>query len=322
VFVDLTGQTKERIHVGAQRQAASGSINMLAWVRRLRIDQGGIGMASKRRPVTFNAVKPPERVRLSDSIVSQIESMILDSTLKPGDPLPPEREFAERLRVSRPSLREALLKLEARALVRMRRGGGYSIADVTAPTLTDPLVHLLQRHPPAVLDVLELRVGIEAISAYLAAQRATPTDRALLKRRYAALARADKVRGDPVNDAEADLEFHMAVAEASHNVALIHVMRGLFNLLRTSILRFRNRVFELEDGSDRVLHAQHRSIYEAVMRGAADEAREAAHLHLAFIQATLRHGDRPSLIAAPATPVRRPASKRLTTGRVEKRKHS
>lgn len=260
---------------------------------------------SERRAVAFETVQPPERVRLSDSIVSQIEGLILDGTLKPGDLLPPEREFAERLGVSRPSLREALLKLEARALVQTRRGGGYCVADVTAPTLTDPLVHLLQRHPPAVLDILELRVGIEAISAFLAAQRATPADRAVLKRRYAALERADKGRGDPIANAEADLEFHMAIAEASHNVALIHVMRGLFNLLRTSIHRFRNRVFELGDGSEKVLHAQHRTIYQCVMRGAADEAREAAHLHLGFIQATLRQGDRPGDPSVPPGPARR-----------------
>lgn len=93
----------------------------------------------------FEAVEPPVRLKLSDSIVSQIEQLILEGTLKPGDALPAERDFSEQLQVSRPSLREALLKLEARGLVSARRGGGYSVADVTATTLTDPLVHLLQR---------------------------------------------------------------------------------------------------------------------------------------------------------------------------------
>jgi len=240
----------------------------------------------------FEAIKPPARVRLSDSIVLQIERLMMQGTLKPGDPLPPEREFAEHLAVSRPSLREALLKLEARGLVHVRRGGGYSVADVTAPTLTDPLVHLLQQHPPASFDILELRHGLEEMAAYLAAQRATDADRTNLKERYAALVQADKSKGESMANAETDLEFHLAVADASHNVALMHVMRGLFNLLRTSTYRFRELIFAVRDGSDRLLHEQHRAIYDAVMKGAPETAREAAHLHLSFLEATLRAADR------------------------------
>lgn len=256
----------------------------------------------------FEAVEPPARLKLSDSIVSQIEQLILEGTLKPGDALPPEREFAERLRVSRPSLREALLKLEARALISARRGGGYAVADVTATTLTDPLVHLLQRHSPAAYDILELRHGLEEIAAYLAATRANDADRKEIKRRYTNLVAADKFKRDELTDGDADLEFHMAVADASHNVALVHVMRGLVNLLRTSTLRFRARIFDLRDGSNKLLHEQHRAIYEAVMKGDSAAARDAAHLHLSFIGATLREADRDEQAAtlsrsrSPATP--------------------
>jgi GntR family transcriptional repressor for pyruvate dehydrogenase complex len=260
-----------------------------------------VGRDARRKP--FEAIKPPARVRLSDSIVVQIERLIMEGTLKPGDPLPPEREFAEHLAVSRPSLREALLKLEARGLVHVRRGGGYSVADVTAPTLTDPLVHLLQQHPPASFDILELRHGLEEMAAYLAAQRATAHDRDVLEERYAALVQADKGKGEPLANAETDLEFHLAIADASHNVALMHVMRGLFNLLRTSTYRFRELIFSMRDGSDRLLHDQHRAIYEAVMKSAPETAREAAHLHLSFLEATLREAD------SARSPAERSASK-------------
>ena len=239
----------------------------------------------------FEAVEPPARLKLSDSIVSQIEQLILEGTLKPGDGLPPEREFAEQLQVSRPSLREALLKLEARGLVSARRGGGYSVADVTATTLTDPLVHLLQRHPPAAYDVLELRHGLEEIAAYLAATRANAHDRTEIKRRYTDLVDADKLNQDELMGSDADLEFHLAIADASHNVALVHVMRGLVNLLRTSTLRFRERIVSLHDGSTQLLQDQHRAIYESVMNGDSAAARDAAHLHLSFIEATLRAAD-------------------------------
>lgn len=266
----------------------------------------------------FEAVEPPARLKLSDSIVSQIEQLILEGTLKPGDALPPEREFAERLQVSRPSLREALLKLESRGLVGARRGGGYAVADVTAPTMTDPLVHLLQQHSPAAYDILELRHGLEEIAAYLAAMRANDADRKEITRRYTALVKADKFKGNELMDGDADLEFHLAVADASHNVALVHVMRGLMNLLRTSTLRFRARIFNLHDGSTKVLHGQHRAIYEAVMKADPAAARDAAHLHLSFIEATLREADRDEGAARPALSRPPAASKVRRTKAVSK----
>src|SRR4029453_7899208 len=231
--------------------------------------------ASEPRGTPFQAIEPPARVLLSDSIVSQIENLIVRGGPKPGAAPPPERELAERLTVSRPSLREATLKLEARGLVHARRGGGYHVADVTAPTLTDPLVHLLQKHPPASYDILELRQGLEEKAAYLAAQRRTEAALRILKRRFSALVEADRTRSNAVSDAETDLEFHLAIADASHNVALVHVMRGLFNLLRTSTYRFRELVFRMGDGTEKLLNGQHRAIYDAVVKGDAKAARDA-----------------------------------------------
>ena len=237
----------------------------------------------------FEAITAPVRVKLSDSIVGQIERLILEGRLKPGDALPPEREFSDRLGVSRPSLREALLKMEARGLVQALRGGGYAISDVTAPTLTDPLVHLLQEHPPAASDILELRHGLEEIAAYFAAIRATKADRDSLKDRFADL-KARHKKHDPLMDAEADAEFHLAVADASHNVALIHVMRGLFNLYRSSIYRFRDRLYA-QKGDYEILHDQHKAIANAIIAGDPEAARQAAHLHLSFVRASLHELD-------------------------------
>lgn len=237
----------------------------------------------------FAAVTPPARIKLSDSIVSQIERLILDGALKPGDSLPPEREFAQSLGVSRPSLREAILKLEARGLVRAHRNAGYSIADVAAPTLTDPLVHLLQQHPPAAYDILELRGSLDELAAGLAATRATDADREHLRKCFAELAKADRSRGDQLQPAEADLAFHLAIADASHNLALMHVMRGLYNLLRSSTYRFRSQIRTLA-GGEKKLHDQHRAIFDAVIGGKPAAARQSARRHLEFIRAALQDG--------------------------------
>ena len=132
----------------------------------------------------FESVKA---AKVSDSIVSQIEEMILDGALKPGDRLPPERELALQLDVSRPSLREAIIVLQAKGLVTVRRGGGTYVADAFARAITDPLVDVLERHPDTTFDVLELRVALEEVAAYYAARRANDTDRKIIRRRFEAL---------------------------------------------------------------------------------------------------------------------------------------
>ncbi len=260
-------------------------------------------MARATAQTPFEVVQPPTRVKLSDSIVSQIEAFIVEGVLKPGDALPPERDFAQQLGVSRPSLREAILKLETRGLVQTRRGGGYCVADVTGPTLTDPLVRLLREHPPAAYDILELRCALEELAASLAAQRATEADRERITARFNTLAKADTGKGDGERAADADLDFHLALADASHNVVLVHVMRGLHNLLHSSVTRFRARLFAMKDGSEKLLRQQHRALFEAVMAGDAEAARQAAHLHLGYIDATLREADRVAVQPVSGSPV-------------------
>jgi GntR family transcriptional repressor for pyruvate dehydrogenase complex len=250
-------------------------------------------MPARRRTSSRNAISPPftavaapERRRLSDEIADQIERLIVEGALSPGEALPAERDLAQRLSVSRPSLREALLKMQARGLIQVRRGGGFAVTDVTAPTVAEPLAHVLNRHPKAAQDLLEMRHALEAVAAALAAQRATPDDLRKLQRALVAMGTTRAAR-DSVAGAEADAGFHLAVAEASHNVALVHVTRGIFNLMRASILE-RHELFYGNAENRRRLYAQHRAIFAAIRAGDAKAARDAAHTHLDFVQATLR----------------------------------
>lgn len=239
--------------------------------------------------VKFDHIKV---ARISESIVETIEEMILDGSLKPGDRLPPERELAGKFAVSRPSLREALVILESRGLLQSRRGGGTFVCDVVAPTVTDPLVHLLRRRPESAFDVLELRHALEEVAAYYAAERATEQDlKAIAECHERLVATYDDDDADPIEEASADTEFHMSVADASHNIALVHVMRGLFNLLRADIAR---NLADLRTNREahRKVQKQHLEIFEAIQRGDPGGAREAANRHLDFVGATLRAGDR------------------------------
>lgn len=233
----------------------------------------------------FKAVTTPQRPRLSDVVAQQIEQLIVDGVLTPGTALPPERELAGQLTVSRPSLREALLKLEARGLILGRRGGGYEIAAVTAPTITEPLVHLMENSSKVRRDVLELRRGLEGVAAYLAAERATEADLARLDHACLAM-EAQREEGDGVWQAQADVDFHLAIADAAHNVALSHLSRGIFDLLRTSVHKARGALARDAEALDAV-RRQHRSIVDAVQARDAPGARRAAETHLAFVQDNL-----------------------------------
>jgi len=234
----------------------------------------------------FRKVQPPRRVRLSDAIGEQIEQLIVDGTLRPGELLPAERDLSKRLDVSRPSLREALLKLEARGLLRPGRGGSLAITDVLGPTITDPLVHLLHRHPKAAQDVQEVRHGLEAMAAYHAAMNASKADLSKLGRIFKAMQKSVGKR-DALADAAADTEFHMTIAEASKNVALVHIVHGIFNLLRSSSYRARGLLYKQEENIP-ILHEQHAAILNAILARDPETARSAAQLHFAFVQASLR----------------------------------
>jgi len=269
------------------------------------------------KDVPYRAVKRPERQRLSDSIGAQIEQLIIEGALQPGNALPAERVLAQKFGVSRPSLREALLRLEARGLLKVARSGGFAVTDVTAPTVASPLAHLLQRHPTAEQDVLELRHGLELVAAHFAALRATKTDRLQLKRAFERLSGL-QLRQDAMTAAQVDAEFHLAIAEASHNVALIHVMHGLHNLLSTT-MRHAWEVMYREPDSVRVLHDQHRALLDAVMAGDAGIAREAAHLHLNYVRQTLLQAQGPPSATARLASTRAPRKPAAKGPRASKR---
>ena len=110
-----------------------------------------------------------------------------------------------------------------------------------------------------------------------------------IKKLNGLVTRMRKRRGefDAFEDAERDVEFHMAVAEASHNIALVHVTRGIFNLMRMNMLRSREALYHQQDNVG-LLDAQHAEIAKAIAIRDPAAARKAANLHLSFIQASLR----------------------------------
>jgi len=95
---------------------------------------------------------------------------------------------------------------------------------------------------------------------------------------------------DPMDEARADSAFHLSIVEASHNLVLLHVMRGLFELLQNSISHNLDKLYTLPR-TFIPLSDQHKSLMEAVVEGRADDARLAAQNHLAFVEEKIKEID-------------------------------
>lgn len=232
---------------------------------------------------------PVRQRRLSDDIVERLEALILEGSLKSGERLPPERALAEQFGVSRPSLREAIQKLVARGLLVSRQGGGTYVAESLGSTFSDPLLQLLETSEEAQRDLLEFRHTLEGACAYYAAQRATPMDHQRLREAFAALQAcyAQPPASDRAEEGLADARFHLAIAEASHNAVLLHTIKGLFDLLKRNVVTNIGGMYAQRGETRDMLMRQHRELFEAIIEGRAEEARQIASRHIHYVQEVL-----------------------------------
>jgi len=230
---------------------------------------------------------PYQKVRatkLSQAVQKQIELLILRGILRPGERLPAERELAEKLDVSRPSLREALANLQSRGLVVSRPGAGIFVADVLGSAFSEALIGLFAEHDQALFDYIDFRRDMEGLAAERAARLASDTDLTLINTIFGKM-QAARARTDDA--ARLDAEFHMSIIEASHNVIMLHMMRSMFELLRQGV--FYNRQVMFRQRTTRVaLLDQHGAINDALQARDPAAARAAVESHLSFIEKALR----------------------------------
>lgn len=229
--------------------------------------------------------KPVKQAKLSDVIQSQLETMILEGSLKPGQKLPAERELAKQFDVSRPSLREAIQKLEAKNLVTRRQGGGTYVNENILGGLSDPLFALMANNNESQFDLLEFRHGIEGMSAYYAAMRGTQADFDEIQRKHDNIGSAQLEENYRI-EAEAVFEFYLAICAASHNGVILQLANSMAPLLidnieqNLTILAKRPDVFsQISDYRTRLM--------SAIISGKPQIAWGASHRHLAFIEEVL-----------------------------------
>jgi DNA-binding FadR family transcriptional regulator len=211
--------------------------------------------------------------RLYEQIVQQIEESILKGSLKAGDQLPAERELAIRFGVSRTAVREAVKALREKGLVEAYSGRGTFITDGTSQAVRqsfDLMVKIGQ--PEGSTDLAEVRSILEPEIAALAAERAEESDRATLREAVAVMDRSLK---DADAYIEADLDFHLALAEAAANPLILSLIDSIVGLLREQRLR----IFQVEGGPQRG-QIHHKRILEAMEKRDAKMARDAMKTHL------------------------------------------
>jgi GntR family transcriptional repressor for pyruvate dehydrogenase complex len=210
---------------------------------------------------------------LYEQIVQQIEDSVLKGKLKPGDQLPAERELAQQLGVSRTAVREAVKTLREKGLVEAYSGRGTFITDGTSQAARqsfDLMIKLGQ--PEGSPHLAELRLILEPGIAALAAVRATEENISMMREAVEVMERSQK---DPAAYIEADLDFHLALAEAVANPLILSLIDSIVGLLREQ----RIRIFNIEGGPQRG-QVHHKRILAAMERRDSEMARSAMRAHL------------------------------------------
>ncbi|HEV2122354.1 MAG TPA: GntR family transcriptional regulator, partial [Chloroflexota bacterium] len=173
-------------------------------------------------------IQPLKQGRLTQEIIVRLTDLILSGQLRAGDYLPREEDLCVQLGASRTAVREAVRVLEARRLVAPKPGVGTIITGSFDEQLADALTLSMRgEHVPAT-ELLEFRQLIEGHAASLAAVRATPDEIAAMQDAVARMAVGNE-QPDPV---AADVDFHVALATASHNALVALVVRALRHMLR------------------------------------------------------------------------------------------
>lgn len=234
----------------------------------------------------FKPVVTENRSR-SERIVSQIKSLMFEGKLKPGDKLPPERELAEIMNVSRTSVREAIKTLSAMGLVIIKKGHGVFIAEANLGTVMNKVGDALIFRKDEIEQLFEIRKVLETQAAHWAAERATDDEISYINR---LVSEAREACENPDTGTEIitghDTRFHNAVIEASHNNVLVMVMNGLLEALA----KIRARTMTLPG---RVTQSvlDHAEIAKAITSRNGQKASMAMYWHIESVERSIKESE-------------------------------
>ena len=227
----------------------------------------------------FKAIGTEHRgTTTSEEVISRLREMIHRGELRPGDRLPPERDLAKLLGVSRPTLRAGIRSLAAVGVLQSRQGAGTFVVKADGPPSLDssPLRLMASLHGFTNAEMFEARQSLEMAVAGLAAERATGDQMATMAEEVAGMyASLD----DPEQFLVHDVRFHQTVAAASGNRILTSLMNMVATILFETRIKTVKRAKDLKESAE-----MHRQVYKAIRGRSPEAAREAMRDHLVRAQ--------------------------------------
>jgi len=223
--------------------------------------------------------RPIRPKKVADQVFEQLRDLIFRGQLKPSQRLPSERELAETMGVSRPTVREAVGRLVHLGLMEQHQGQGTFVTAFNPDQSRNPLSIITQGEDVTADHLLEVRLGLECNSAVLAARRADEEDIALLEKSLAEMqAQIDKGGLGHQEDAS----FHMRLAYATKNPVQILLMKHFYDLLFAGIRENLEHLYQ--DGTNKnLVHRQHQSVLAAIKARDTKAAFDAMLQHIRFV---------------------------------------
>jgi GntR family transcriptional regulator, transcriptional repressor for pyruvate dehydrogenase complex len=215
--------------------------------------------------------------RIYEQVVNELKELIASGELQPGDPLPPERQMMAQMGVSRSSLREAFRVLELLGLIDSVPGKGRFVRKPRGETADSRNMPL---EDEAVLELMEARRVLDPAIAAAAAMHSTPSD--LMKLRKV-LSRTEKNLEKIELRSQSDFDFHLALAESTHNFVFINIVKMTFNL----IMATHDRIYSLLADKEAFLK-EHQEIYDAIIDHDVARAQKLSASHIERVYKTLQ----------------------------------
>jgi GntR family transcriptional repressor for pyruvate dehydrogenase complex len=230
----------------------------------------------------YKKIKPK---KIYEEVTEAIYEMIRNGQLKPGDRLDSVQQLAENFQVGRSAIREALTSLRAMGLVEMRQGEGTFINEFDTDLITFPFSTAILMNQRDFGNLLEVRKIIELGTAAAAAKRRSGEHLLAMEK---ALEEMEAANGDEELGEEADLNFHLAIAEASQNTLLMSLINHVSGLMGETMKETRKLWLYSKQTTVDKLTYEHFAIYQAIQKQDEEQARYFMKLHLENVESVIQ----------------------------------
>lgn len=227
----------------------------------------------------MNTIRPIRPKRVSSQVFEQIRELIYRGIFRPGQQIPPERELAASMEVSRTSVRNALEKLVRIGLLLQVQGQG-TFVNSPENRSGNPLSATMATDEATFSDVLEVRMGLECNAARLAAQRASEADLRAMQKSLEEM--EEDLAGTDMISTAADTAFHMAVTFSTKNPVLIHLTRNFYDFLFVGIKKNLTHMVETQTAYKDVLD-HHRAVFQHIKNHEPEKAHDAMRRHIIYV---------------------------------------